>query len=616
MKTCYYELLDVDISASDIELKKAYRKQALRYHPDKNPENIEEATNTFALIRSAYEVLSDPQERAWYDSHKNQILNDDAIIDNDTYSYEVDVGVTGITTDELLMFFNSSLYTRKDDSPAGLYQIAGKIFAKLAKDEVLTGRRMGLEKYGQYQDDIFDLDIINLGYAKACDKYIIEHSEATLFPVFGHLETDYEHLKSFYKRWNSFNTLKSFSWKDEYMYSKSYDRRTKREINKRNEKARRTAKIEYNKTVERFVAFIKKLDKRMNDGAKAADDAKRAKDQRKKQQLRVQSNSNKNTISSEYEVQSWQQVNENYWKELEKTYDEMEDLEGELFENGIPAIIDGDRVKNSIISEDEILVYECVICQKIFKSERQLDNHVKTKLHKRNVHDIQREMKKDSMMLGLDGLSDLDEFDSANEGSGPQDEEERKELDMALLNDEIAELEKQLAELDDSEDEEDEEEVEIMEQNDIEVEISDVEKDSENDGLIDALGDQGTDEDPAEDIEEIDNDLERGDQLNKLLASLNQGSAENTSDDDWGSNKKSKKSKKKANKPKQTQPQLQPCAQQTIPSLQTNDLVTEVCSTCGEAFTSRNTLFKHFKLSNHAAPPSKVRTKSHRNKKK
>lgn len=64
MKTCYYELLEVESSATDQELKKAYRKRALQLHPDKNPDDIEAATQRFALVRSAYEVLSDPQERS------------------------------------------------------------------------------------------------------------------------------------------------------------------------------------------------------------------------------------------------------------------------------------------------------------------------------------------------------------------------------------------------------------------------------------------------------------------------------------------------------------------------------------------------------------------------
>jgi DnaJ family protein A protein 5 len=62
---CYYEVLEADRDADDDTLKKNYRKLALKYHPDKNRENEEEAKKIFQLIQQAYEVLSDPQERAW-----------------------------------------------------------------------------------------------------------------------------------------------------------------------------------------------------------------------------------------------------------------------------------------------------------------------------------------------------------------------------------------------------------------------------------------------------------------------------------------------------------------------------------------------------------------------
>lgn len=62
---CYYEVLGIARDASEDELKKAYKKQALKWHPDKNCDNVEVAKENFQLVQQAYEVLIDPHERAW-----------------------------------------------------------------------------------------------------------------------------------------------------------------------------------------------------------------------------------------------------------------------------------------------------------------------------------------------------------------------------------------------------------------------------------------------------------------------------------------------------------------------------------------------------------------------
>ena len=66
VKRCYYETLSIERTASDGDIKVAFRKQAMQWHPDRNPGD-KDAEHRFKEINEAYEVLKDPDKRAAYD---------------------------------------------------------------------------------------------------------------------------------------------------------------------------------------------------------------------------------------------------------------------------------------------------------------------------------------------------------------------------------------------------------------------------------------------------------------------------------------------------------------------------------------------------------------------
>jgi chaperone protein DnaJ len=69
MSKNYYDILEVSRDASEADIKKAYKKSAIKWHPDKNPTNKEEAEKKFKEISEAYQVLSDPQKREVYNNY-------------------------------------------------------------------------------------------------------------------------------------------------------------------------------------------------------------------------------------------------------------------------------------------------------------------------------------------------------------------------------------------------------------------------------------------------------------------------------------------------------------------------------------------------------------------
>ena len=73
--TNYYTILDINKNATKDEIKNAYKKLAMKYHPDKNIDNKKEAEEKFKQVSEAYEVLSDDKKKYEYDNGRNIVLN-------------------------------------------------------------------------------------------------------------------------------------------------------------------------------------------------------------------------------------------------------------------------------------------------------------------------------------------------------------------------------------------------------------------------------------------------------------------------------------------------------------------------------------------------------------
>jgi molecular chaperone DnaJ len=77
---CYYEILSVEKTASQDDIKRAYRRLAMKWHPDRNPGNAD-AESEFKACAEAYEVLSDPERRELYDRHGHAGLRQNPVHD-------------------------------------------------------------------------------------------------------------------------------------------------------------------------------------------------------------------------------------------------------------------------------------------------------------------------------------------------------------------------------------------------------------------------------------------------------------------------------------------------------------------------------------------------------
>lgn len=546
MKTCYYELLEVELTATESELKKAYRKKALQLHPDKNPHDVEGANARFTLVRAAYEVLSDPQERAWYDSHKSQILRDEDEYDDD---FVPEMVIPSISVQELLRYFNPSFFLREDDSLAGLYSVASRVFERLASEEIAHAKYQQLAGFQKYMDDSPNV--------AALDESVL------LFPRFGNSHADYaSSVRKFYSTWGGFLTVKSFSWMDQYRYLAASDRKTRRLMEKENKKARENARKEYNETVRRFVTFIKKRDPRVKRGVERFEVSRKKQERENLEKQAKQQRIQQLAELNDFEVQDWQKFSN---EEL----DELEELLRAEYELGSDTTTDSEFDEFADTNEN---FFDCVACNKTFKSQNQMDAHERSKKHKQAVQELREELLREGVEFGFDNGDDISSV-NLEEEAAPKAPEEPVVEETVEETENGTKLE------------------ELQVDNDINSDQS--EEDEEEEELKSKSKSKSRRSAKTQDLDEE-------------LAQLANGMKLDEKEDDWGTGKKKNKKKKK----------LKPEEQHTSPksTIETKASASEVCGVCDENFSSRNQLFKHIEDSGHATAKKQKKKSKKKNK--
>ncbi|XP_057419358.1 DNAJ protein JJJ1 homolog [Lotus japonicus] len=300
-KRCHYEVLGLPRDCTPDEIRSAYRRLALQRHPDKLVQtgiSQSEATAQFQELQQAYEVLSDPKERSFYDSHRSQIL----FADPNSSSNSL--------VPDLFSFFSNSVFSGYSDSGKGFYKVYSGVFDKIHANEVNFAKKMGLP--------------------------------VPQAPLMGNLDSPYAQVTAFYGYWMGFSSVMDFCWADEYDVMAGPNRRSRRLMEEENNKVRRKAKKEYNETVRRLADFAKKRDKRVIDmKVKKVAEMEKKKEEEREKKKRLEKEKKERAMA--YEEPEWAKVEEG---EEASWFEEVEEEEEKKDENEFYCVLCGKKFKS------------------------------------------------------------------------------------------------------------------------------------------------------------------------------------------------------------------------------------------------------------------------------
>ncbi|RZF31898.1 hypothetical protein LSTR_LSTR017468, partial [Laodelphax striatellus] len=332
---CHYEVLNVPRDADFEDIKKSYRKLAIKWHPDKNLENTAEATEQFQLIQQAFEVLSDPHERKWYDDHREAILKGKSGGEYKDDSLDV------------YEFFTTTCFKGYGDDRKGFYTVYREVFDKIAAED------------SEYQTN--------------------DDSDAEI-PTFGKSDSSFDDVNAFYAYWQSYSTKKSYAWLDPYNAREAPNRRVSKLIERENKKVREKARKARNEEIRELVGFVRKRDKRVQAYAKHLKDVA-AEKAKKSEEQRIQKIKERNEELATFK--------ESEWSKFSNVEKELKNMEASLAaEFGDQELSDEDTDEDNPLLDS---LY-CIACEKLFKNPKAFANHESSKKHKDNVQLIKESM--------------------------------------------------------------------------------------------------------------------------------------------------------------------------------------------------------------------------------
>ncbi|XP_068655679.1 DNAJ protein JJJ1 homolog [Aristolochia californica] len=397
LKRCLYEVLGLNRDCSPEEIRSAYKKLALQHHPDKlisSGVSEEVATARFQEIVNAYEVLSDPRERTWYDSHRSQILFSDPNSKSGSSPSFFD-------SLNLFSYFSNSAYSGFADTGKGFFKVYGDLFSKIYAQEVQFAREVGFGA-GAVRDA----------------------------PLMGNMDSPYSQVSAFYAYWLDFCSVMDFSWADEYHASAGPNRKSRRIMEEENKKARKKAKREFNESIRGLAEFVKKRDKRVIDmqmKKRLEEEKKRAREKEKKEE-EMRAKLERARLHREPE---WARVDETDTGDGYDDFDDEEDM----------------KKKNN--------EFYCVACNKKFKSEKQWINHEKSKKHREKAAELrdvfeQEDFEVEENILGEDmgvnhegSKDDVDDICEDFEAKSEINDEESQLTGVDDEEEEVSELDEE-----------------------------------------------------------------------------------------------------------------------------------------------------------------------------